>query len=197
MTRSFFWKAGLACIALVLLSGCLSTRPAAAPESANEKLRVRNNAASLLYHLLGDEKNVSKLLIIKRDRDELDRVIKHVASVSGDAHKKLAQLAREDSSLDLNDTALPPGEKATRDSESKARGSELVHASGDDLEFKLLLTQAEALAYATHLAKVAALNEPHPQRAREFSAVRDQMQQLHDEVIALLKARRVPPPKKR
>jgi hypothetical protein len=196
MTRSFCWKAGLACIALIL-SGCLSTPPAAAPTPANEKLRVRNNAASLLHHLLGDEKNVSKLLIIKRDRDELNRVIKHVASVCGDAHKKLAQLAKEDSSLNLDDTALPLGEKAARVSESEARGSELLHTSGDDLEFKLLLTQAEALAYATHLAKVAALNEPQPQRAREFSAIRDQMQQLHDEVIALLKAQRIPPGKER
>jgi hypothetical protein len=165
--------------------------------AANERLRTRNNAVSLLHDLLGDEKNVSKLLIIKRERDELHRVIKHVASVCGDAHKKLTQMAAEDSSLDLKDTALPPGEKAARASESEARGSELLHTSGDNLEFKLLLTQAEALAYATHLAKVAALNESQPQRAREFSIIRDQMQQLCDEVIALLKSQRTAPPKKR
>jgi hypothetical protein len=165
--------------------------------SNTDKLRVRNNAASLLYDLLGEEKNVSKLLVIKRDRDELHRVIKHVSSASDEAHKAVGRLAKEDASLNLRDTGLPPGEKATRESESKARASELLHASGDDLEFKLLLTQAEALAYATHLAKVAALNETNPKVVREFSAVRDQMQQLYDEVVGLLKSRRTPPPAKR
>ena len=60
----------------VLMSGCHSTQaPRAASTSGNEGRR--NNAASLLYDLLGDERNVSKLLIIKRDRRELVRVLKN------------------------------------------------------------------------------------------------------------------------
>jgi hypothetical protein len=195
MARSVCWKFGLACFALLLLSGCLTTPPAAAPQ--DQKLRARDNAASLLYNLLGEEKNVSKLLIIKRDRDELHRVIKHIASVCGEAHKKLAELAKEDSSLNLRDLALPAGEKAARDSTAKARSSELLRVSGDEFEFKLLLTQIEALSYATHLAAVAATNEPQPQRAREFSVIRDQLRQLHGEAEVLLKSRRTPPPVKK
>ena len=196
MVRSFCLRSGLACIALILLSGCLSTQPVTSPASADEKLRARNNAASLLYSLLGDEKNVSKLLIIKRDREELHRVIKHIASVCGEAHKNLAQWAKEDSTLNLHDTALPAGEKAARDSTAKARSSELLRTSGDEFEFKLLLTQTEALGYATHLAAVAATNEPQPQRARQFSVIRDQMRQLHGEAEALLKSQRTPPMRK-
>jgi len=194
MTRSFCWKGTLACVALTFFTGCLSTPPAAVPQ--DEKLRARNNAASLLHTLLGDEKNVGKLLIIKRDREELHRVIKHVASVCDEAHKRLAQWAREDSSLNLRDTALPAAERAARDSASKAKSSELLRASGDEFEFNLLLTQVEALGYAVHLAQVAGANEPQPQRAREFFAIRDQMQQLRDEVLALLKSQRSPPVKK-
>ena len=191
MVRSGGWKCACACFALIFLIGCLQTPPAALPQE--QRLLARNNAVSLLYSLLGDEKNVSKLLIIKRDREELNRVIKHIASVCGQIHSSLARMAKEDSSLNLRDTALPVGEAAARESASKARSSELLRASGDEFEFQLLLTQIEALGYAKHLGQVAAANEPHPQRAREFFAIRDQLQQLHDEALSLLKSRRTPP----
>jgi hypothetical protein len=150
------------------------------------KTAVRNNAASLLYDLLGDEKDVSKLLIIKRERRELHQVIKEVATTATAVRKRIEKLAQEDPSLNLKDIALPPGEKAARAAESKTRAMELLHASGADFEFKLLLTQAEALAYAVHLAKVAAENETDPERAKEFATISSEMNTLHAKVIGLL-----------
>lgn len=149
-------------------------------------IAARNNAASLLYDLLGDEKNVSKLLIIKRDRQELHDVIKNISATADAARKSLEKLAREDATLDLKASALPPGEKAARESTSKARAKELLQASGAEFEFKLLLTQAEALGYATHLAKVAAENESSPDRAKVLSGISDQMQARHRDVVSLL-----------
>jgi hypothetical protein len=139
---------------------------------------------------LGDERNVSKLLIIKRDRRELHDVIKSVSTTADAVHKQLEKLSREDTTLNLKTSALPPGEKATRDSESKERARELLKASGADFEFKLLLTQAEALAYATHLAKVAAENEAAPSRAKLFSDISTQLRARHQDVINLLQAPR-------
>ena len=153
-------------------------------------MEVRNNAASLLYDLLGDEKNVSKLLIIKPDRRELHDVIKNVSSTADAARKSIERLAREDTTLNLKASVLPPGEKATRESESKARAKELLRASGAEFEFKLLLTQAEALAYATHLAKVAAENESSPDRAKVFAEISGQMEARHRDVVNLLGASR-------
>ena len=170
-------------VVAAFLIACRS--PQTHPVSAG-KAGVRNNAASLLYDLLGDEKNVSKLLIIKRDRRELHDVIKNVSSTADAARKRLEKLAAEDATLDLKATGLPPGEKATRESESKARAKELLRASGADFEFKLLLTQAEALAYATHLAKVAAENESSPDRAKAFAEISGQMEALHRDVVNLL-----------
>ncbi len=179
----------LLCI-IVLASGCYSPPPQ--PASASPApVEARSNAASLLYDLLGDEKNVSKLLIIKRDRRELHDVIKKISSTADEARKSLEKLAREDSTLSLQSKALPPGETATRESESKARGKELLHASGADLEFKLLLTQAEALAYAEHLATVAAEREPRPDHAKIFTEISSQMKARHKDVVDLLRA---PPP---
>jgi len=150
------------------------------------KVQIRNNALSLLYDLLDDERNVSKLLIIKRDRRELHDVIKNVSTTANAAHKQLEMLSREDATLNLKASALPPGEKAARDSESKERAHELLKASGADFEFKLLLTQAEALAYATHLAKVAAENESAPDRAKLYSDISAHLRARHQDVIRLL-----------
>lgn len=172
---------------IAVVVGCRSLDSQTVP-AANPSAEVRNNAASLLYDLLDDEKNVSKLLIIKRDRRELHDVIKNVSSTSGAARKTLEQLAKTDPTLNLKSTALPPGERAARESESKARAKELLHASGADLEFKLLLTQAEALAYAEHLARVAARNESLPEHARTFSTISEQMNGLHASVVSLLRS---------
>ena len=53
----------------------------------------------------------------------------------------------------------------------------------------LLLTQAEALSYAWHLAKVAAENESQPDRARALAGVSKDMEDLYREVFALLRSR--------
>lgn len=64
----------------LLYAGCASThKPSTAltvrqKPASLEKLEARNNAASMLYDLLGDEKNVSKILIIKRNGKELGRL---------------------------------------------------------------------------------------------------------------------------
>jgi hypothetical protein len=177
----------LTALILVVALGCQTPPPQPAP-AASGAAAVRNNAASLLYDLLGDEKDVSKLLIIKRDRPELGNVIKEIASTTGAARKNLEKLAREDPTLNLKDTALPPGEKATREAIAKKRAGELLRASGADFELKLLLTQAEALGYAESLAKVAAENESSPERAKVFTAIGQQMGALHGKVLALLSA---------
>lgn len=53
----------------------------------------------------------------------------------------------------------------------------------------LLLTQTEALSYATHLAQVAAQNEPQPDRAQALAGVGKDMANLYHEVFSLLLAK--------
>src|SRR5689334_15652937 len=83
-TRFQTIAASLGCcmLALVCGSGCKSLdrqKPNSSSTNAAPSLETRNNAASLLFNLLGDEKNVGKLLLIKRERRELHDVIKRVS----------------------------------------------------------------------------------------------------------------------
>jgi hypothetical protein len=151
---------------------------------------IRNNCASLLYDLLNDEKNVSKILIIKRESPELHELVKTIAKSASEGVRTLEHLAKEDRTLELKVTGLPSGEAATRKSVSKGKESELLHSKGGEFEFELLLTQVEALNYGAHLAQVAAENEARPESAREFSALAEEFNRLHGRVVDLLRTRR-------
>lgn len=149
---------------------------------------MRNNSASLLYDLLDDEKNVSKVLLIKSDREKLDRLIKTISVLAGDGERRLDELAKGDSSLNLHAIQLPVGEKATRDAIAKTKEHELLLSSGENFEFTLLLTQADALSYGWHLAKIAAENSSRPEQVKEFAALSTAMEDLYKQVVVLMRS---------
>jgi hypothetical protein len=172
-------------------TGCVSSQATAQGSSpqktGNVVLETRNNSLSLLYQLLGEERHVSKLLLIKRDRKELADVIKHISTTAADGTKMIEELAKADATLNLKAMALPPGEQAARELQSSATTKDLLQSKGEDFEFKLLMTQAQALGYGISLAKVSAANEPHAQRRQRLEALCTELAQRYDDVIRLLR----------
>jgi hypothetical protein len=162
--------------------------PPASPSLSIGQLQMRNNSVSLLYDLLGDEKNVSKVLIIKGNRESLHNLIKNISATTGDGAKRLEQLAKKDPTLNLRALELPAGEKATRDAIAKTEEKELLFSSGENFEFTLLLTQADALSYGWHLAKIAAENSIDPAQIREFDSLSVAMQDLYKQAVALMRS---------
>src|ERR1039458_10224338 len=147
LMRSLSHRLALECFRLAsgalgcsaLLFGCSTTGPAsssAAPapasataghiEAADNKMQVRNNASSLLAQLLDQEKNVSKILIIKHGSRELSGLIKTISTAAVDGAKRLKGLAQDDPTLDLKRQELPAGEKASRDALGKTAEHDLV-----------------------------------------------------------------------
>jgi hypothetical protein len=184
---------------LCSLCACQSLRhPSATPQpvesSTAEKtaadLQTRNNALALLDDLLNDEKNVSKVLIVKRNSDELGRLVESISKTAGNGEKMLQSLANSEPGLDLKKQDLPPGEVAARKAISKTKEHVLLHSKDAEFEFQLLLTQVEALNYGAHLAMVAAENEPHANHTRELLALGAQLRELQEQVLAMLRAKR-------
>ena len=191
----------LAVFALGGLCACQSPRPAqVAPEhpvpSVTRKnsadALTRNNALALLDELLNEEKHLSKILLIKRESDELNRLVKDISQSAAQGAKRLETLMKEDPSLHLPGNGLPPGEKATRAAIAKTKQHALLHSSGAEFEFQLLLTQTQALGYGAHLAQVAADNDLLPGRAREFSRLSAELEQLYEQVLARLRIKAQP-----
>jgi hypothetical protein len=181
---------------LVMAAGGCRTSPSTTPPSPQPQPVkksvdpvVRDNSLALLNDLLNDEKNLSKILIIKRNSKELKRLIVDISETSGDGAKMLQSFAKADPSINLKVLGLPPGEVATRKAIAKTKEHLLLHSKDDEFEFQILLTQSEALNYGAHLAKVAAENESNPRRAEELSRLSTHLSQLQVRVLEMLRHR--------
>jgi len=152
-------------------------------------LAVRNNAFALLTDLLNDEKNLSKILLIKFESPEVDRLVTDISKTADEGAHLLKTFSKNDPALMQIKLDLPPGEAATRDAIAKTKKHQLLHTKGKDFEFELLLTQVQALNYGAHLAAVIAANEPQAERAQQLSNLSVQLERLYSEVIALLRTK--------
>ena len=155
--RSTTRAALLVAVALGLACGCAPDRPVGEPGDAG-------HGYALLYEILGQERRVSRLLLIKIERDELEAVIDAIAATCDTAHARLGELAEEAPRIELTQTGLPVDEVLTRQSIAAMRRKQLLSASGQELERRLLATQSEALTYASHLADTLARSEADPHR---------------------------------
>ena len=153
-----------------------------------DRVAVCNNAASLLHDLLGQEKNVSKILLIKKKAPAFEKLIKDISKTADDGEKQLDHFAKDNPALDLHQMRLPPGEVAAREAQSKAEEHTLLAAKNETFEFDLLLTQAQALDYGSHLAGVAAENSTIPGEERGFNALETDLNGLYVQVIAEMRA---------
>ncbi len=175
-------------LAFVAGGGCQSPpKPATA---ATHSLPIRVNCYSLLSELLNQEKEVDKLLLIKLESAELRTLIKAIAATAKEGTAQLKAFASQDPALRLDETALPPGEVATRESISHAETRELLTPFNPNFELRLLLTQFQSLSYATHLAKIAAEHEPDGERRRRLLNLSERLQELHGRTFALIRERR-------
>jgi len=187
----------LAMFLVLLLCGCQSfkstnekssaTNPA---EANNANLPIRNNALALLDDLLNDEKNLSKILIVKHNSDELGTLVKQISETAGGGAKMLDEFAKSEGGIDFKRTDLPPGESATRKLISKTKEHELLSSKDAEFEFQLLLTQVEALNYGAHLAMVIADSEKDPGRTREFLRLGSELRDLLGRVEMMLRQRK-------
>ena len=180
-------------LAACALTGCQSPKDVSSYGSSAAQ-STRNNCYSLLHQLLDEQKDVSMLRFIRPEHTDLKKLMKRIATTSGTGAKLLEEFAKDDSSINLNDIRLPPGELATRDAIASTREKELLGQTGATFETTLLLTQTEALSYASHLAKVAGGNEPHPGRARALESLSEEMQNFYYQVFAMLMSQPKPAP---
>ncbi len=183
-------------VAIFMVCGCSeipsSSRPTAKPvgrplESAAQ-IQLRSNAASLLFDLLEDEKEVSKIFVIKDGSQEVIGLIQLISATAVVHERELDQLAQVDPGLNFKTLGLPPGEMAARKAEAKSEEHDLLLSSGAEFEFNLLLTQAQAENYGSHLAKVAAENSTLPAEIKTFTDMSAAMLRLYEKTVKQMRS---------
>lgn len=171
----------------VLLTASLGCASTGAPSRPREAPAASAHGYALLYEILGQERQVSKLLVIKEERQALETVIDAIAETCGTAYERLEGFAKEDPRLDLSDTGLPVEEVRTRQAIAGTRRDQLLAASGREFELQLLWTQNEALTYAAHLADTLARSDPDSARLAFVRALWKDLTRLQQDVQALLR----------
>ena len=149
--------------------------------------RVLYNSYSLLHDLLKEQRRASKLLLLKLESKELDKLITQISRTASDGTKQLERFAKSDPKMLLEKTELPPGEFAVRKSIEDTKRKVLLKPFNPRFEFYLLLTQSEALTYGWHLAENAAELERNQERRKFLETIAEDMKQQHFATIELLR----------
>ena len=183
-----------ACLALGLciilgLTACQTSNhasPTSSASTADPAAHNRDHGYALLYSTLSDDSDVDKVLIIKRPAQPVADLIKSIGEFCRNARDNINNLAKEDPAISLANQGLPQPEVDTRAAISSDTSKKILFAGGKDLEFRLLLTQHEALNYISHTASAIAESEPRENRKRFLSQLSKDAAALHDRVIELL-----------
>lgn len=173
-----------AAVAIGWLVGCATPTERLPPSQG----ALPNHGYALLFSLLGDVRNVSKLLVIKRERPELRELIQGIAAIARRGHEQLEMFARSEPRLDLKGTGLPAAEVAAREAIARGRARELLTEGGKEFELQLLLSQNEALTYAAHLAETLAKTEKDPARSQYLRRLAGELHAAQKKVSAMLLA---------
>lgn len=141
---------------------------------------------ALLFKLLGDEKDVSKLRIIKHENPDLKELMKLISERSRAAYDLLEASAKHDANWNLKAEPIPAAEIETRKAISKTKTRQLLSSKGDEFELLLLLSQNEALTYGSHLTKVLADLETEPTRRKFLVQLESELENLQNRVIKMV-----------
>ena len=169
---------------LVASAGC-STVPPVIPFFGAQS-RIRDEGYSLLYTLASKQSDVGKILILKSASPKVSAEIKQIAQVFSQARKQLDGFVKEDGSLNFKMSHLPSMEEKTRAAIESTTTKDLLFSSGKAFELRLLLTQVEALDYASHLANQLAAQDGNPKRKEFLTQFAKQCEQHHKQVVDLL-----------
>ena len=174
-------------LTVILLAAAVGCASSGAPNRTPEVHASSGHGYALLYEMLGQERQVAQLLLIKVERDSLETVIRAIAETCDEAYERLASLAKADPGLDLVATGLPIEEVRTRQAIAATRRDQLLAASGRELELQLLLTQNEALTYMAHLADMLSRSESDPTRLAFVRELWKDLTRLQENVLARLR----------
>ena len=174
-------------ISLAFLSalGCASAPPPPPPSGGAPSA----HGYALLYEILGQEKDVSKLLVVKRERDDFEAVINSISEVTGKAYDDLGELGEANRSLNLTDNGLPAGERAAREAIAASKRNALLTENGEEFEMLMALAQGEALGYLVGLTESLSRAEPDPGRLAFVQALWRDARRLQESLLALVRTR--------
>jgi len=145
-----------------ILSGCQYAEGQGSIRGAVLRNRRGTICYSLLHQLLNDQKNVSLLRFHQEGTGGCQNPRQEDCRQLRNWSKALGGICPARSFDHSGRHPTSPGEAATRKAIASTKEKELLGQTGGEFELSLLLTQVEALSYASHLAKSPARTSLNP-----------------------------------
>ena len=148
--------------------------------------RHQNEGYGLLYKLMSDDSDVSKIVIFTRADDSVVSLIKEIATASQAAKKQMDEFPKSDSHIEYDESDLPKLEAKGRELQSSQDTKGLLSSRGKDFEVLLIFTQAQATDYAVQLCEALIENEKDPTRQAFLTNLSKQFAAFHERLMNLL-----------
>jgi hypothetical protein len=148
--------------------------------------RHQNEGYGLLYKLMVDNSDVSKIVIFTKADDSVVRLVREIAEASQDAKKQMDEFPKSDSHIEYDEPDLPALETKGRELQSSQDAKGLLTSGGKEFEVLLIFTQAEATDYAVQLSKALIENEKDPTRLTFLTNLSKQFADFHVRLMDLL-----------
>ena len=169
------------------LIGCSGPRAGSLPTSASDALE-RSAGLTLLRDVLARNARVDGILMFKTVDPPVKTLIGDIASSCSRLRDRLDDWARVEDAVDLEATGLPAVEARARALREEWMTRTLLGSSGMEFQLNLLVSQVQALGYASALAEAAAEREPKAARAEDLRHMARTLQDLASRVEASLAA---------
>jgi hypothetical protein len=156
-------RAGL--LVCFLSVSCVVT-PTAGSEISDHRDYL-NGGYYLLHHLCEDEAKLPLLLDVKDVPPEIESYADHISKMAKETIADLERMQESDTRLKFDKNPLPRIERDVRESIQADKQHQLLFGTtGAQFVRALLVSQAEASAYALNLAKVLSQQENDPDRVK-------------------------------
>jgi hypothetical protein len=181
----------LAFIAALVLGGCGLAGGGARPTTNEAALDPDSVFVgyTLMYEFVSTQKASDKLLLIKRESDEVEAMINEISAVARDIEAQLKRIADAEPRIRLEAPVLPLMERKQRESARAERLKDFLGKSGKEFERLLLLTQAGSLTAERHIARAMREAETDPERKAFWEQTARRFDELYAKLVRLLEER--------
>jgi len=147
-----------------------------------------NGGYYLLHHLCEDEAKLPLLLDVKDAPPEIKSYADHISKTAKETIADLEHMHESDARLKFDKNPLPSIERDVRESIQADKQHQLLFGTtGAEFVRALLVSQAEASAYALNLAKVLSQQENDPDRVKALQHISLKWRAIHQEAMRLLR----------
>jgi hypothetical protein len=184
--KSYVWKRLGVLAAVGVIAACLSSANSKRPSDNGGPVHQLNEGYSLLYQLMSDESDVSKMLIIKHADEPVAGAVKEISAACRAAKSRMDDFPKADVRIEFNVPDLPSVEQESRDLDSSIEEKELLFSSGKTFEVRLIYSQAQAMEYGEVLCKALAAREDDAGRKAFVTDLAKQCADFRDRLLELL-----------